>query len=116
MLWMTLTNAAPVAVISTAMLGRSAIRFLCLLCSQFLLGDELTDAVQRCDELRLALNESEVQADAPAQLFVDVSVDRLVIEAQRLVGVLVLEAQEPVHVPAYLLALLKRAFERHAHD
>ena len=33
MLWMTLTSAAPVAVMSTAMDGKSAIRFLCFLCS-----------------------------------------------------------------------------------
>ena len=65
MLWMTLTSAAPVAVMSTAMLGRSAIRFVCLLRSHLLLRDVLTHPVQACDELGLALNESEVQADAP---------------------------------------------------
>jgi hypothetical protein len=116
MLWMTLTSAAPVAVISTAMLGRSAIRFVCLLRSHLLLRDVLTHRIQTRYELRFASDQAKVQANAPAQLFVDVSVDRLVIEAQRLVRALVLDAEQAVHVAAYLLALLKRAFERHAHD
>jgi hypothetical protein len=66
MLWMTLTNAAPVAVMSTAMDGKSAIRFLCFLRPQFLLGDITTHLIQRCDKLRLASEQAKVQADAPA--------------------------------------------------
>jgi hypothetical protein len=96
---------------STAMDGKSAIRFVCLLRSHLLLRDVLTHPIQTRYELRFASDQAKVQANAPAQLFVDVSVDRLVIKAQRLVRALVLDAQEPVHVPAYLFRVLEGTFK-----